>query len=143
MKTYIIEYRTTKANYWRVWIRRTAESPKKALIGTDLAICAYLSDRGIQDKAGLKIRARAYKPTIGDSADNCGQSHYFDRDTMKFFGQTRASFKVYPTKDPNIFQTVGTDPRTKNRSVAYWSFTGTDKRTISTCWEQCDNPEEA
>lgn len=141
MKTYIIEFRTNTRKWWAIWKTLEAEDCKdlnKHLQGTDLAIGARYGE----DAKGLKIRARAYKPTIGDIADNCGQSHYFDRDTMKLFGQTRASFKVYPTNDPNIFQTVGIDPRTKNRSVAYWSFTGTDKRTLSTCWEQCNNPEE-
>lgn len=49
-------------------------------------------------------------------------SYYFDRKTLKFFGQTMAMFKVYKINN-NLYQTIA--PRKyKGQSVAYWKHEG-------------------
>ena len=46
------------------------------------------------------------KPTIADIANNqATDNHYFDKKTMKWFNQTRRSFSVFRTEDPEIFGT--------------------------------------
>lgn len=103
MKQYIISYTTKQMNYWSTYTRTSANTPKEALAkGFDLTISEFLRLRG-DDATGLVIKAKAYKPTISDIADNCGPSHYFDKQTLKFFGQTRGMFKVTLTDDPTVF----------------------------------------
>lgn len=45
------------------------------------------------------------KPTIKEIADNNNSPFYFSAENMRFFGQRRCDFRVYVTKNPNVFRT--------------------------------------
>jgi hypothetical protein len=64
------------------------------------------------------------KPTISDIANNT-KSHYFDKDTLKFFGQKRSSFKVFSTDVEGVFETVADrniDGEKVGVSKQFWKF---------------------
>lgn len=49
--------------------------------------------------------------------------HYFDRQTLKFFGQTLKDFSVYKTDKPGVYRTAAKSywsGRLMGISVAYW-----------------------
>lgn len=66
------------------------------------------------------------RPTIADIANN-NNGHYFDRPTLKFFGQRRSDFRVYKTENPDIWKTyaIYRIPGTAEtgESIAYWQKT--------------------
>lgn len=71
-------------------------------------------------------------PTIFDIKNNC-DSHFFDRATLRGFGQKMSDFRVYKTGDPTVFQTVAPrfyDRKPIGQSVHYWKLVGPNEFTL-------------
>ena len=71
------------------------------------------------------------KPTIYDLAHLNREAglHYFDRETLKFFGQTLRDFRVYRTEYPGIFLAEATSRKPFLRGAP--QFRGTSRAFVS------------
>jgi len=65
--------------------------------------------------------------------ENGSDSHFFDRKTLKFFGQTMKDFTVSTTEDPDLFRVHYTIRMIDNGSIVSTSFKKTFFRRY---WER-------